>query len=147
MFDDNQQQNLKSKILFYTASRGHHADIGGITPGSMPPSSCTVEQEGVLIDNFQLVSQGKIREKALLELLTGGSYPARNPAQNIADLNAQIAANERGVQELHKMVEHYGLEVVQAYMGHVQDNAEESVRRAIAVLTDGSFTYPLMMAA
>ncbi|WP_250124435.1 hydantoinase B/oxoprolinase family protein [Chroococcidiopsis sp. CCMEE 29] len=143
VFDDNQQQNLKSKILFYTASRGHHADIGGITPGSMPPSSCTVEQEGVLIDNFQLVSQGKIREKALLELLTGGSYPARNPAQNIADLNAQIAANERGVQELHKMVEHYGLEVVQAYMGHVQDNAEESVRRAIAVLTDGSFTYPL----
>jgi len=129
--------------LFYTASRGHHADTGGITPGSMPPSSCTVEQEGVLIDNFQLVSQGKIREKELLELLTGGSYPARNPAQNIADLNAQIAANKRGVQELHKMVEHYGLEVVHAYMGHVQDNAEESVRRAIAVLTDGSFTYPL----
>jgi 5-oxoprolinase (ATP-hydrolysing) len=143
VFDDNQQQNPKSKILFYTASRGHHADIGGITPGSMPPSSCTVDQEGVLLDNFQLVSQGKIREKELLELLTGGSYPARNPAQNIADLNAQIAANERGVQELHKMVEHYGLETVQAYMGHVQDNAEESVRRAIAVLTDGDFTYPL----
>ncbi len=143
VFDDNQQQNPKSKILFYVASRGHHADIGGITPGSMPPSSCTVEQEGVLIDNFQLVSQGKIREQQLLELLTGGSYPARNPAQNIADLNAQIAANERGVQELRKMVEHYGLETVQAYMGHVQDNAEESVRRAIAVLTDGSFTYSL----
>jgi len=143
VFDDNQQQNPKSKILFYVASRGHHADIGGITPGSMPPSSCTVEQEGVLIDNFQLVSQGKIREQQLLELLTGGSYPARNPAQNIADLNAQIAANERGMQELRKMVEHYGLETVQAYMGHVQDNAEESVRRAIAVLTDGSFTYSL----
>ncbi len=129
--------------LFYVASRGHHADIGGITPGSMPPNSTTVEQEGVLIDNFQLVSQGKFREAELLELLSSGAYPVRNLAQNLADLKAQIAANERGVQELHKMVDHYGLETVQAYMGYVQDNAEESVRRAIAVLTDGHFTYAL----
>jgi len=93
------------QILFYVASRGHHADIGGITPGSMPPNSCTVEQEGVLIDNFQLVDQGNIREKELLEP-SSGEYPARNPGKNIADLQAQIAANERGVQELRKMVEH-----------------------------------------
>jgi 5-oxoprolinase (ATP-hydrolysing) len=129
--------------IFYVASRGHHADIGGITPGSMPPHSTTVEQEGVLIDNFQLVNAGIFREKELLELLASGTYPARNPAKNIADLQAQIAANERGVQELHKMVEHYGLETVQAYMGFVQDNAEESVRRVIEVLKDGSFTCPL----
>ena len=138
VFDDAGQQ-----ILFYVASRGHHADIGGITPGSMPPNSVALEQEGVLIDNFQLVDQGNIREKELLELLCAGSYPARNPAKNIADLQAQIAANERGVKELRKMVEHYGLETVQAYMGHVQDNAEESVRRVIDVLSDGSFIYPL----
>ena len=129
--------------LFYVASRGHHADIGGITPGSMPPNSVTVEQEGILIDNFKLVEQGHFREKEILELLTSGSYPARNPAQNIADLQAQIAANERGVQELHKMVEHYGLETVQAYMGFVQDNAEESVLGVIDVLKDGSFSYRL----
>lgn len=129
--------------LFYLASRGHHADIGGITPGSMPPNSTRVEQEGVLIDNFQLVSQGHFREPELLELLSSGRYPARNLAQNLADLKAQIAANERGVQELHKMVEHYGLETVQAYMSHVQDNAEESVRRVISVLNDGNFTYTL----
>jgi 5-oxoprolinase (ATP-hydrolysing) len=129
--------------LFYLASRGHHADIGGITPGSMPPNSTRIEQEGVLIDNFQLVSQGEFREPELLELLSSGAYPARNLAQNLADLKAQIAANERGVQELHKMVEHYGLETVQAYMSHVQDNAEESVRRVIDVLNDGHFTYAL----
>lgn len=138
VFDDVNQQ-----ILFYVASRGHHADIGGITPGSMPPSSCTVEQEGVLIDNFKLVEQGKIREKEMVELLSTGKYPARNPAKNIADLQAQIAANERGVQELGKMVEHFGVALVQAYMGYVQDNAEESVRRVIDVLTDGRFSYPL----
>ena len=129
--------------LFYLASRGHHADIGGITPGSMPPNSNTVEQEGVLIDNFLLISQGQLRELELLELLSSGSYPARNLAQNIADLKAQIAANERGVQELHKMVEHYGLETVQSYMGYVQENAEESVRRVIEILNDGQFTYAL----
>ncbi|MBD2037628.1 hydantoinase B/oxoprolinase family protein [Leptolyngbya sp. FACHB-321] len=127
--------------LFYVASRGHHADIGGISPGSMPPNSTSIVQEGILIDNFQLVDQGQFRESELLSLLTEGNYPVRNPAQNVADLQAQIAANERGVQELHKMVQHYGLETVQAYMRHVQDNAEESVRRVIDVLTDGSFTY------
>ena len=137
VFDVNQQ------ILFYVASRGHHADIGGITPGSMPPSSCTLEQEGVLIDNFKLVEQGKIREKEMLFLLSTGKYPARNPAKNIADLQAQIAANERGVQELGKMVEHFGVALVQAYMGYVQDNAEESVRRVIDILSDGHFSYPL----
>ncbi len=129
--------------VFYVASRGHHADIGGITPGSMPPNSVTLEQEGVLIDNFQLVAQGEIKEKELLQLLSTGSYPARNPTKNIADLKAQIAANERGVQELRKMVEHYGLDTVQAYMGYVQDNAEASVRRVIDVLNDGHFTYRL----
>ncbi|MEG4071591.1 hydantoinase B/oxoprolinase family protein [Microcoleus sp. Pol14C2] len=129
--------------LFYVASRGHHADIGGITPGSMPPNSTTVTEEGVLLDNFLLVSEGNFREKELLELLTAGNFPVRNWAQNIADLQAQIAANKRGAEELLKMVEHYGLETVQAYMGFVQDNAEESVRRVIEVLSDGEFTYPM----
>jgi len=129
--------------LFYVASRGHHADIGGITPGSMPPNSTTVTEEGVLLDNFLLVSEGNFREKELLEILTGGNFPVRNTAQNIADLQAQIAANKRGAEELLKMVEHYGLETVQAYMGFVQDNAEESVRRVIDVLQDGEFTYPM----
>jgi 5-oxoprolinase (ATP-hydrolysing) len=129
--------------LFYVASRGHHADIGGITPGSMPPNSTTVTEEGVLLDNFLLVSEGNFREKELLELLAAGNFPVRNSAQNIADLQAQIAANKRGAEELLKMVEHYGLETVQAYMGFVQDNAEESVRRVIDVLQDGEFTYPM----
>ncbi|MEG4144963.1 hydantoinase B/oxoprolinase family protein [Microcoleus sp. Pol12B5] len=129
--------------LFYVASRGHHADIGGITPGSMPPNSTTVTEEGVLLDNFLLVSAGNFQEKELLELLTAGNFPVRNSAQNIADLQAQIAANKRGAEELLKMVEHYGLETVQAYMGFVQDNAEESVRRVIDVLQDGEFTYPM----
>lgn len=126
---------------FFVASRGHHADIGGITPGSMPPNSTTLEEEGVLIDNFLLVDRGQFREAELLQLLTSAPYPVRNPTQNIADLQAQIAANEKGVQELRKMVEHYGLDVVQAYMQHVQDNAEASVRRVIEVLQDGNFTY------
>jgi 5-oxoprolinase (ATP-hydrolysing) len=129
--------------LFYVASRGHHADIGGITPGSMPPNSTSVEEEGILLDNFHLVAEEIFREKELIEALSQTSYPARNITQNIADLQAQIAANKRGVQELQKMVEHYSLETVQAYMGFVQDNAEESVRRVIEVLNDGSFTYPL----
>ena len=122
--------------LFYLASRGHHADIGGITPGSMPPYSTSIEQEGVLLDNVQLVRQGEFLEAELLEILTAGAYPVRNPTQNLADLRAQIAANERGVQELQRMVGHYGLAMVQAYMEHVQDNAEEAVRRAIAHLVD-----------
>ncbi len=131
------------EILFYVGSRGHHADIGGITPGSMPPGSKVVEEEGVLIDNFLLVEQGRFREQETVALLTSGRYPVRNVHQNIADLQAQIAANEKGVQELGRMVEHFGLEVVRAYMKHVQDNAEESVRRVIGVLKDGSFDYPL----
>ncbi|MGA8258672.1 MAG: hydantoinase B/oxoprolinase family protein [Arenicellales bacterium] len=131
------------EILFYTGSRGHHADIGGITPGSMPSDSRTVEEEGVLIDNFKLVDEGRLREREFLELLGSGDYPARNPQQNMADLQAQIAANEKGIHELRKMVRHFGLSTVQAYMGHVQDNAEESVRRVIHVLKDGEFAYDM----
>ncbi len=130
-------------ILFYVASRGHHADVGGVTPGSMPPFSTRVDEEGVQIDNFKLVDRGRLREAEMIALLESGEYPSRNPAQNIADLKAQVAANEKGVQELRKMVAQYGLRVVQAYMGHVQDNAEESVRRVITRLKDGAFTLPL----
>jgi len=130
-------------ILFYVASRGHHADVGGVTPGSMPPFSTRIEEEGVQIDNVKLVERGRLREAEMVALLRSGEYPSRNPAQNIADLKAQIAANEKGVQELRKMVAQYGLDVVQAYMGHVQDNAEESVRRVITRLKDGTFTLPL----
>ena len=130
-------------ILFYVASRGHHADVGGVTPGSMPPFSTRIEEEGVQIDNVKLVERGRLREAEMVELLKSGDWPSRNPAQNIADLKAQIAANEKGVQELRKMVAQYGLDVVRAYMGHVQDNAEESVRRVITRLKDGAFTLPL----
>ncbi|HKX44000.1 MAG TPA: hydantoinase B/oxoprolinase family protein [Burkholderiaceae bacterium] len=133
----------QAAILFYVGSRGHHADIGGITPGSMPPFSTRIEEEGVQIDNVKLVDQGRLREREMLELLASGAYPSRNPQQNLADLKAQIAANEKGVQELHKMVAQFGLAVVQAYMGHVQDNAEESVRRVITKLKDGAYTLPL----
>ncbi len=132
-----------SDLLFFVASRGHHADIGGITPGSMPADSTTVEEEGVLIDNFLMVENGRLREQALNDLLRSGKYPARNPHQNMADLAAQIAANEKGVQELRKMVDHFSLATVHAYMRHVQDNAEESVRRVLGVLKNGSFTYEL----
>jgi 5-oxoprolinase (ATP-hydrolysing) len=128
---------------FYVASRGHHADIGGSTPGSMPPFSTTIDEEGVLLDNFLLVRAGKLRESELLELLRGGAYPARDPAQNIADLRAQVAANEKGVQELRAMVAQFGRDTVAAYMKHVQDNAEESVRRVITALKDGAFTLEL----
>ncbi|MGA0612617.1 hydantoinase B/oxoprolinase family protein [Caldimonas sp. KR1-144] len=128
---------------FFVASRGHHADIGGVTPGSMPPFSASIADEGVRIDNFLLVSQGRLRERELLGLLSSGPYPARNPAQNLADLRAQIAANEKGVQELRAMVAQFGRETVAAYMRHVQDNAEESVRRVITALKDGRFTLPL----
>jgi 5-oxoprolinase (ATP-hydrolysing) len=129
--------------LFYVGSRGHHADIGGTTPGSMPPFSTLIEEEGVQINNVKLVDRGVLREAEMIELLKSGKYPSRNPAQNMADLKAQIAANEKGVQELRKMVEQFGLDVVQAYMQHVQDNAEESVRRVITKLKDGEFTLPL----
>ena len=138
VFDDKGKE-----ILFYLGSRGHHADIGGITPSSMPPNSRIVEEEGVLIDNFLLIDKGEFREAALYELLASGDWPARNPDQNVADMKAQIAANEKGVAELRRMVSHFGLDVVRAYMGHVQDNAEESVRRVIDVLKDGEFSYPL----
>jgi 5-oxoprolinase (ATP-hydrolysing) len=133
--------------LFYVGSRGHQADIGGTTPGSMPPFSTRIEEEGVQINNFLLVERGVLREKEMIALLESGEYPSRNPYQNMADLKAQIAANEKGVQELRKMVDQFGLDVVQAYMGHVQDNAEESVRRALVTLSsrlkDSSFTLPL----
>jgi 5-oxoprolinase (ATP-hydrolysing) len=128
---------------FYVGSRGHHADVGGVTPGSMPPFSTVVEEEGVQLDNLKLVDQGVFQEGMILAKLQGGRYPARNPAQNIADLKAQIAANEKGAQELARMVQEFGLEVVQAYMRHVQDNAEECVRRVITALKDGVFTLPL----
>jgi 5-oxoprolinase (ATP-hydrolysing) len=131
------------RVLFYIASRGHHADIGGLTPGSMPPLSGSVEEEGVLIDDVQLVSRGRFREAEIMELLTSGPYPARNPRQNVADLKAQVAANETGVRELKRMIDHFGLDVVHAYMGHVQDNAEESVRRVLDVLHDGEFVAPM----
>jgi len=130
-------------LLFYVGSRGHHADIGGITPGSMPPDSTTVEEEGILIDNFLLARAGRLREEDLLALLSRGPYPARNPRQNIADMEAQIAANDIGARELRKMADHFGLDVVWAYMGHVQDNAEESVRRVLDVLGNGSFALEL----
>ena len=128
---------------FYVGSRGHHADVGGTTPGSMPPFSTRIEEEGVQINNVKLVERGVLREAEMVALLKSGQYPSRNPQQNMADLKAQIAANEKGVQELRKMVDTFSLDVVQAYMGHVQDNAEESVRRVITRLKDGQFTLPL----
>ena len=128
---------------FYVGSRGHHADIGGITPGSMPPFSTRIEEEGVQINNFLLVERGVLREAEMIALLNSGEFPSRNPQQNMADLKAQIAANEKGLQELRKMVEQFSLDVVLAYMRHVQDNAEESVRRVITKLKNGEFTLPL----
>ncbi len=134
VFDD-----AGERILFFVGARGHHADIGGITPGSMPPASRTVDEEGVLIDDVLLVDGGRFREAEMLSLLGGGPWPARNPDQNLADLRAQVAATAKGAQELRAMVAHFGLDVVHAYMGHVQDNAEESVRRVLDRLGDGSF--------
>jgi len=131
------------ELLFLVASRGHHADIGGITPGSMPPASRQIAEEGVLIDDFLLVEDGRLREAEVRALLAAAAWPARNPDQNLADLKAQIAANERGIQELHLLVERFGLAAVQAYMGHVQDNAEEQVRRVLELLNDGSFVQEL----
>ena len=134
VFDDKGED-----IIFYVASRGHHADVGGTAPGSMTPLAATVDEEGVLIDNFKLIGKGHFREEALMDLLTNHPYPCRNPYQNVADLKAQVAANEKGVQELRKMVAHFGLDVVQAYMGHVQDNAAESVRLVLDALSDSEF--------
>ncbi len=138
VFDDGQRE-----ILFWVASRGHHADIGGTAPGSMSPLAVTIEEEGIYIDNFKIVDRGRFREKELYELLTKAKYPARNPLQNVNDMKAQIAANEKGVQELRKMVAHFTLPVVQAYMQHVQDNAAESVRRVIDRLHDSAFSYEM----
>jgi 5-oxoprolinase (ATP-hydrolysing) len=129
--------------LFYVASRGHQADIGGITPGSMPPHSRTLHEEGIVIDVFKLVEQGVLQETKMREILTGTQYPTRNVEQNLADLRAQIAANTTGVQELNNMVQHFGLEIVQAYMQHVQDHAEEAVRQKLAALKEGQFHYEL----
>ncbi|MFC2967088.1 hydantoinase B/oxoprolinase family protein [Acidimangrovimonas pyrenivorans] len=131
------------EILFTVASRGHHADIGGKTPGSAPPDSRHIDEEGVLIDNFRLIAEGRLREAETRALLASGPFPCRNIDQNMADLAAQVAANATGAAELHRIIGQFGQEVVQAYMRHVQDNAEESVRRVIDVLSDGAFTYPL----
>ncbi len=138
VFDDR-----KRDILFWVASRGHHADVGGVSPGSMSPNATTIEEEGVYMDNFKLVDRGRFREKELYGLLLGAKYPARNPLQNVNDIKAQMAANEKGLQELRKMVAHFTLPVVKAYMRHVQDNAAESVRRVIDRLHDSSFEYPM----
>jgi 5-oxoprolinase (ATP-hydrolysing) len=138
IFDDKGRE-----VLFWAASRGHHADVGGTAPGSMSPDARTIEEEGVYIDNFKLVDEGRFREAELVALLTRATYPVRNAVQNVADLKAQIAANERGVSELRKVIAQFGLDVVEAYMGHVQDNAAESVRRVIERLSDAEFTYPM----
>jgi len=131
------------RAAFYVASRGHHADIGGLTPGSMPPFSRCIDEEGVLIDNFKLVERGRLREAELLALLQQARHPARNPDQNLADLRAQVAANEKGLQELRALVAAHGRQTVSAYMRHVRDNAEESVRRAITALRDGRYALTL----
>ena len=138
VFDDAGRE-----LLFWVASRGHHADVGGISPGSMSPNATTIEEEGVYIDNFKLVDRGRFREQALYDLLTGAKYPARNALQNVNDIKAQVAANEKGVQELRKMVAHFTLPVVKAYMQHVQDNAAESVRRVIDRIHDAAFEYEM----
>ncbi|MGD8711080.1 MAG: hydantoinase B/oxoprolinase family protein, partial [Ectothiorhodospiraceae bacterium] len=138
VFDD-----AGGRVLFYIASRAHHADVGGTTPGSMPPDSKRIDEEGVLIDNFHLVEGGALREEAVRELFGSGPYPVRNIEQNLNDLRAQIAANEKGVRELRGMVTQFGLEVVHAYMRHVQDNAEEQVRRVLDALEDGEYEQEL----
>ncbi|MET8567678.1 hydantoinase B/oxoprolinase family protein [Streptomyces sp. NPDC004783] len=128
-------------VLFYVASRGHHAEIGGLTPGSMPADSRSIEEEGVLFDNWLLVQDGRLREAETLDLLTGAPYPSRNPLTNLADLRAQVAANAKGVDEVDRMIRHFGLDVVRAYMRHVQDNAEEAVRQALDTLSGGAYRY------
>ena len=131
------------RVLFYVASRGHHADIGGSMPGSMPPDARTVEEEGILFDNFMLVDGGRFLETELRAHLGAGRWPARNPDQNVADLKAQIAAGAKGIEEVRRMIADFGLDVVHAYMKHVQDNAEEQVRRVIDVMRDGGFELPM----
>ncbi|MCO6421434.1 hydantoinase B/oxoprolinase family protein [Sinorhizobium meliloti] len=138
VFDDEGRE-----IRFWVASRGHHADIGGISPGSMSPLATNIEEEGVYIDNFKLIDRGRFREEELERLLNGARYPVRNILQNVNDLKAQVAANEKGVAELRKMIAQFGEDVVEAYMGHVQDNAAESVRRVLDRLPDGEFSYEM----
>ncbi|AEY88092.1 hydantoinase/oxoprolinase [Streptomyces hygroscopicus subsp. jinggangensis 5008] len=143
VFDTDVAADTRSepRILFHVASRGHHAEIGGIAPGSMPAHSRTIEEEGVLFDNWLLAENGRFREEETHRLLTEVRYPSRNPRTNLADLRAQIAANHKGVDEVRRMIEEFGLDVVQAYMRHVQDNAEEAVRRVIDALDDGEYAY------
>ncbi|MEY9989793.1 5-oxoprolinase (ATP-hydrolyzing) [Streptomyces sp. V4I8] len=143
VFDTDSATNTESEpeILFYVASRGHHAEIGGVAPGSMPANSRTIEEEGILFDNWLLAEYGRFREQETLRLLTDAPYPSRNPKTNLADLRAQIAANQKGVDEVARMIDNFGLAVVQAYMKHVQDNAEEAVRRVIDALDDGEYAY------
>ncbi|MEU3580584.1 hydantoinase B/oxoprolinase family protein [Streptomyces globisporus] len=131
----------EGKLRFLVASRGHHAEIGGITPGSMPAFSRTIHEEGVLFDNWLLVRDGRLREEETRDLLASAPHPSRSPDTNLADLRAQIAANEKGIAELRRMTDQFGADVVDAYMGHVQDNAEESVRRIVAGLHDGHCRY------
>ncbi|MEE2745823.1 MAG: hydantoinase B/oxoprolinase family protein, partial [Pseudomonadota bacterium] len=130
-------------ILFFVGSRGHHADIGGTSPGSIPPFSASIEEEGVLVTNFLLVENGQLRERELEELLTSCDFPARNPRQNISDFKAQIAANETGIRELKRIIEYYGLKLVSTYMNYIKENAEESVRKVLDVLKEGEFTLNL----
>ncbi|MYR85718.1 5-oxoprolinase [Streptomyces sp. SID685] len=134
-------ETRRPRLLFYVASRGHHAEIGGIAPGSMPAHSRTIEEEGVLFDNWPLAEGGRFREEETRRLLTEARHPSRNPRTNLADLRAQIAANQKGVDEVRRMIGEFGLDVVQAYMRHVQDNAEEAVRRVIDALDDGEYAY------
>jgi 5-oxoprolinase (ATP-hydrolysing) len=132
-----------TRVLFYVGSRGHHADVGGTTPGSAPPDSRTIHDEGVLIDNFRLVAGGHLREGEVRALLASGAHPCRDIDQNVADLQAQVAANATGIAEVRRMIDAHGEATVLAYMRHVQDNAEASVRRVIGMLKDGACTYPL----
>jgi 5-oxoprolinase (ATP-hydrolysing) len=133
----------ESAPAWYVAARGHHADIGGIAPGSMPPDSKTIHDEGVLIDNVLLVDRGRFLEAEIRALLAHGPWPARRPDRNISDLKAQVAACARGAAELRRVASDYGREVIDAYMAHVQANAEEAVRRLIGRLSDGSFRYEM----
>ncbi|MEU4037582.1 hydantoinase B/oxoprolinase family protein [Streptomyces collinus] len=143
VFDTDPAPDTQSEpeILFYVASRGHHAEIGGIAPGSMPAHSRTIDEEGVLFDNWPLAEGGRFREEETRRLLTGAPHPSRNVRTNLADLRAQIAANQKGVDEVRRMIGEFGLDVVQAYMRHVQDNAEEAVRRVVDALDEGEYAY------
>ena len=138
VFDKNGKE-----IIFFVASRGHHADIGGKTPGSGPPDSKHIEEEGVLIDNFKLFDKGIFREQEMRKILSSGKYPCRNIEHNMADLAAQVAANKTGIHEINSMIDQFGIETVHAYMNHVQDNAEESIRNAIVNLKQGEYEYEL----